>query len=80
MYYSPAVKAWKTEMCYINSDLTKIESMMQRGAFGGIIFYNCWSDLHKLTRTLSFGNQELCNNATQHSNVYKQRGCTGEEI
>lgn len=44
--------------------------MKQRGAFGRIDFYSCWSDVCNLTRSLYLGNQEF-------HNKYKQKVCTG---
>lgn len=64
-------------MCYINSEVAKIENMKQRDVFERINFYSCWSDIHNLTRSLYFGNQEFHNNAIQCNNEYKQKGCTG---
>lgn len=64
-------------MCYVNSEVAKIENVIQRGAFGRIIFYSCWSDIHNLTGSLYFRNQEFHNNAIQYNNEYQHKGCTG---
>lgn len=64
-------------VCYINSQLAKVENILQMVAFGAINLCSWWSDMFSLTRNLYCGNQELCNNTMPYNDEYKQKGCRG---